>query len=124
MARFARNPDCFAETENRMAESIRVKERETFELRLTGHATAGYLWKVSIPPEHADLVALAKPPSWGPNPTRTGGSAVQSFVFHALKPGSLTLICQLQRGFGKDRVHEERVYDVLIEAAGDDGDGE
>jgi predicted secreted protein len=102
-----------------MVELIRVEEGATFEIRLTGHATAGYLWRYDLTEESRTHVALVKPPSWGPNPTGVGGSAVQTFVFRALQQGTVTLRFTLTHGFAKgQREGESRQYEIRIDAVG------
>jgi predicted secreted protein len=98
-----------------MSETISVKERETFEIRLAGNPKAGFLWKVSVPPEKAEHVRLRMTPPWEPNPSQIGGPIIQIFSFEALKAGTVTLTFTYRRGFGKDRLSEDRYYDVAVE---------
>jgi predicted secreted protein len=105
-----------------MAESIYAIEGKTFEVRLAGNPKAGFLWKLSIPRDKADIVRLMKTPPWEPNPTQIGGPIVQIFTFEALKPGSVTLEFTYRRGFGTDRLSEDRYYNVYIEPSAFSGE--
>jgi hypothetical protein len=62
-------------------------------------------------------VRLVKTPPWEANPSQVGGPILQVFSFEALKPGSVTLVFTYRRGFGTDRLAEDRYYDVVIEPA-------
>jgi predicted secreted protein len=97
-----------------MVESIHVREHDSFELRFPGNPKAGFLWKVAIPPYQADCIVLVKPPAWEPNPSQVGGPILQIFSFRALKTATVTLTFTYQRGFGKDRTSEDRIYEVFI----------
>jgi predicted secreted protein len=106
-----------------MSEAIRVRAGGTFEIRLAGNPKAGFLWKVSVPPDQSDVVKLRMTPPWEPNPSQIGGPIVQIFSFEALKAGAVTLTFTYRRGFGKDRLSEDRFYDVVIENDGRPSDG-
>jgi predicted secreted protein len=100
-----------------MAEPIHVVQGKTFEVRLAGNPKAGFLWKLSVPPDKSDSVRLLKAPPWEANPSQIGGPIVQIFSFEALKPGTVPLVFTYRRGFGPDRLSEDRVYEVTIEPA-------
>src|SRR5262245_8227039 len=98
-----------------MPESIRVTAGDVFELKFAANPTAGYLWKLSIPPEDAAHVALVKPPTWQPNYAHVAVAILQTVSFRPGEPGTVTLTYQYQRDTGMRQIQEERVYEVIIE---------
>jgi predicted secreted protein len=96
-----------------MGEESAVHVGELFEIDLEGVPTAGFVWQLHIPSEHAALLELLDS-AWDRKGDSIGGTAVQRFRFRALVPGITTLTFGYRRPWEPtDRAR--RVIRVRIE---------
>jgi predicted secreted protein len=80
-----------------MAELIRAKVGEAFEVPLQATPTAGFRWELLFPTEAADLVDFVGTHWQQMQPGLIGGSATQVFRFKAVGPGELSLVFEYRR---------------------------
>jgi predicted secreted protein len=86
----------------------------TFEVRLEGTPTAGFVWEAELPGDGQQLVEQAGTEWRQTAPQSLGGPAVQVFRFRALRRGRATLRFRYRRPW-ESRPLQERLVPVQIE---------
>jgi predicted secreted protein len=97
------------------AESINAKAGSTFEIKLPGMPTTGYVWELAQDPESSGLVALLDV-HWDEGRDRAAGSpGLRVFRLKALSEGRASLVFQRRRPWEKKAAQEERVFSLTVE---------